>query len=134
MSSAHPEKIIYQKGDISVTRSLLKYKNIQYHIRDIYSLKRVEQKPDTEPLDRILTVGVMVAIVSFLSRSLLGIAIGVIIIAFAIYQLNQLKSTYTLIVTTNKGDEINITTGNNNELNDIHFAIETAIDMLAYGT
>ncbi|WP_206756875.1 DUF6232 family protein, partial [Planktothrix sp. FACHB-1355] len=68
------------------------------------------------------------------SRSLLGIAIGVIIIAFAIYQLNQLKSTYTLIVTTNKGDEINITTGNNNELNDIHFAIETAIDMLAYGT
>ncbi|MFB2923694.1 MULTISPECIES: DUF6232 family protein [Aerosakkonema] len=133
MSSAYPEKIIYQKGDISVTRSLLKYKNIQYHIRDIYILKRVEQKPDTEPLDRIVTVGVIVAIVSFLARSLLGIAIGVIIIAFGIYQLNQLKSTYTLIVTTNKGDEINITTGNSKELNEIHLAIETAIDMLAYG-
>lgn len=142
MSNSYSRRVLYQDDNLCITMTLIEYNKAQYHIRDIYTMRRIEDKPDPEPLKKIILFGGLLILISLLLYCYHCIhfdffisifILGLILIVIGVNELNNLKSNHTLIVTTKKWDEITIKSTDTDKINTIQSAIEEAIHRLAYG-
>lgn len=133
MSASSSQRPLYERGNIRITRTLLKYQNTQYLIRDIYRISRIAEPfeaPPSEHLIFIFLFAIMFAVFLRIALWLIFIIGG----AIALFKINARPMTrYTLIVNLKQGDEVRISTTDLQEMNYIQKALEQAIDIVSLG-
>ncbi|MFB2837664.1 DUF6232 family protein [Floridanema evergladense] len=134
MTQSYPaQQTLYDKGGIRITSTVLEYKKVHYRIRDIYKFQIIEDKKNVQNFNREqVFIGIFLIILSLITHNILGVIIGIIFLIIGSNSSIQ-EIEYTLRITTNHAEEINITHKSKDEINKIKKALETAIALLSFG-
>jgi Family of unknown function (DUF6232) len=126
------EKTLYKntKGKIRITRTLLEVKGTRYPVRNIAKVKLNKSDADVRPLINFIVSACIVAGLGFLFTWQPLIVLGLLTLAFLIFNPLNLDPTYKLTVTTTQGEEIILEPKTTEDMKEMQSALETAIDMM----
>lgn len=131
-SSVPTQEILYDRGGIRITSTLLRQGNASYRIRDIHSFARGQQ---TAVINQARTETVMFGGLLSLFGALLvqplALIIGLIILLSGLNSTTE-QVTYSLTINLNPGEVI-INNPNKEEMDRIQQALEKAIYYSAPG-
>lgn len=136
MTISSPEKTLYESKEerILITRTVLEYEGTDYPIRHIEKWREEKdfQSEKAPPID-IIPVGGLILLVTWLLGQTTLILPEVVLLGLVTLLAASDESTYKLIVTTDKGEEIALMAGNKDELKKMKSALEKAMSHLREG-
>lgn len=126
-SSVPPQEILYDRGNIRITSTLLRYQVTSYRIRDIHSFTRGQQRAViNQARTETVMFGALLLLFGTILVQPLAMIIGLIILMSGLNSTVE-RLTYTLTVNTNAGEVIVIPNPNREEMDRIQQALERAI-------
>lgn len=126
-SSVPTQEILYDRGGVRITSTILQQGNNFYRIRDIHSFARSQQTAVVnQAKTETVMFGGLLSLFGTLLVQPLAMIIGLIILMSGLNSTTE-QLTYTLTVNRNAGEPIVINNANREEMDRIQQALERAI-------
>jgi Family of unknown function (DUF6232) len=130
MTISAPEKHLYENKEekIFISRTLLEYQGTDYPIRHLEKWREEKDSAiQSSPTFDIIPVGGLLLLITWVLGQTTLILPELVLLGLVALLTASDESTYKLIVTTDKGEEITIRASNKKELKKMKSALETAI-------